>query len=165
MNSYHKKKIKSLLSVCNPAASTYRMMPAVSFRARIRHFRNVKGRYRPQFVWWWTTKSESLLGGGLRLFRLLFAFLARLLVQLRHLLPPTQAWNVQKSRTASSLSFLLLSASAAKFCFWRVIPVWCSAWSPRRVNVLLSLVPSFLLIWLTIFGLYAAVFSGYRRKK
>lgn len=35
----------------------------------------------------------------------------------------------------------------------RVIPVWCSAWSPRRVNVLLSLVPSFLLIWLMIFFL------------
>lgn len=117
------------------------------------------GRYRPQFVWWWTTKSKSLLSGGLHFFRLFFAFLARFLVQLRHLLPPTPAWNVQKSRTASSVSFLLLSASAVKFCFWRVIPVWCSAWSSRRVNVLLSLVPSFLLIWFMVFFLITMSFS------
>lgn len=92
--------------------------------------------YRPQFVRWWMTKS--LFGSGHRLF-LIFALFARLLIQLRHLLSPTFAWNVQKSRTASYLPFALLFASAAKFCFWRAIPVaWFRQESPSCKCLALS---------------------------
>lgn len=82
--------------------------------------------------------TKSLFGGGLRL-SLGFALFARLLIQLRHLLPPTFAWNVQKSRTASYLPFALLFASAAKICFRRAIPVaWFRLESPSCKCLALS---------------------------